>query len=437
MRRGRQPDRDGGRDARDQRAGRRSRGRADRGGQRDDRGRRRWTTSSCARATSPSCATAGSGEFDFVIAHGVYAWVPEPVRDDLLRAIEAHLAADGLAYVSYNANPGGYMRRALREAGLWFAADARAGRRAGGAGARALPVPAREPRRHQRLVGRAAREPAGGRSRRAGVPARARRPQRALGAGLVRGLRRARRRHRPRLRRRVRPDDHAARAGAGGGRGRAGGDLRRRPDPPRAADRHPALRVLPPVRAVPRQPPAGRRPGPRRAARPALRRARRRAGRRHPKRPARVRASRCCARAPPTRCRSPSCARRTSSDPDELSEALHQAFLAELADAAPRAAARALGRRRRAAGREPARPLAGARVGVEVTSLAYTTVRMEEPAARLLLTLLDGTRDRAAIRAEFRERTGRAAVGRGPRREPRRARRASSSSSGWGRGLTD
>jgi hypothetical protein len=31
---------------------------------------------------------------------------------------------------------------------------------------------------------------------------------------------------------------------------------------------------------------------------------------------------------------------------------------------------------------------------------------MEEPAARLLLTLLDGTRDRAAIRADFRERTG-------------------------------
>ena len=31
---------------------------------------------------------------------------------------------------------------------------------------------------------------------------------------------------------------------------------------------------------------------------------------------------------------------------------------------------------------------------------------MEEPAARLLITLLDGTRDRAAIRAELRERAG-------------------------------
>jgi len=31
---------------------------------------------------------------------------------------------------------------------------------------------------------------------------------------------------------------------------------------------------------------------------------------------------------------------------------------------------------------------------------------MEEPAARVLLGLLDGTRDREAIRADFRERTG-------------------------------
>ena len=47
-----------------------------------------------------------------------------------------------------------------------------------------------------------------------------------------------------------------------------------------------------------------------------------------------------------------------------------------------------------------------ARSQEDVTSMAYTTVRMEEAAARLLLTLLDGTRDREAIRAEFREQTG-------------------------------
>jgi SAM-dependent methyltransferase len=67
------------------------------------------------------------GEFDYVIAHGVYAWIPPDARDSLLAAIHSHLAADGLAFVSYNAYPGGYLRRALREAGLWFARDVQDG----------------------------------------------------------------------------------------------------------------------------------------------------------------------------------------------------------------------------------------------------------------------------------------------------------------------
>ena len=44
--------------------------------------------------------------------------------------------------------------------------------------------------------------------------------------------------------------------------------------------------------------------------------------------------------------------------------------------------------------------------GEALTSLVYTTIRLEDPAARLLITLLDGTRDRAAIRAELHARTG-------------------------------
>ena len=60
------------------------------------------------------------------------------------------------------------------------------------------------------------------------------------------------------------------------------------------------------------------------------------------------------------------------------------------------------------AGRAPEASRAGALAGRPraLTSLVYTTVRMEEPAARLLITLLDGTRDREAIRAELRERAG-------------------------------
>ena len=44
--------------------------------------------------------------------------------------------------------------------------------------------------------------------------------------------------------------------------------------------------------------------------------------------------------------------------------------------------------------------------GADMVSLAYMRVRMEEPAARKLITLLDGTRDRAAIRADLAEAVG-------------------------------
>jgi len=64
------------------------------------------------------------GEFDYVIAHGVYAWVPEDVRDALLEVMAAHLAPEGVAFVSYNALPGGYMRRMLSDMGLWHARSA-------------------------------------------------------------------------------------------------------------------------------------------------------------------------------------------------------------------------------------------------------------------------------------------------------------------------
>jgi SAM-dependent methyltransferase len=54
--------------------------------------------------------------FDFVIAHGVYSWVPEPVREALLALCARVLSSDGVAYVSYNALPGAHLRQMLREA---------------------------------------------------------------------------------------------------------------------------------------------------------------------------------------------------------------------------------------------------------------------------------------------------------------------------------
>lgn len=57
----------------------------------------------------------GLGEFDYVIAHGVYSWVPEPVRAHLLGLARRVLAPAGLFYVSYNALPGWRMRGMLRD----------------------------------------------------------------------------------------------------------------------------------------------------------------------------------------------------------------------------------------------------------------------------------------------------------------------------------
>ena len=61
------------------------------------------------------------GEFDYVIVHGLYAWVSEPLREAVLAACHAHLAPDGIAYVSYTSHPGGHLRRMLREMAQWHA----------------------------------------------------------------------------------------------------------------------------------------------------------------------------------------------------------------------------------------------------------------------------------------------------------------------------
>ena len=59
------------------------------------------------------------GEFDYIIAHGVYSWVPQPVRDKLLTVCKENLAPHGLAYVSYNVYPGWHMLASLRDLMLW------------------------------------------------------------------------------------------------------------------------------------------------------------------------------------------------------------------------------------------------------------------------------------------------------------------------------
>lgn len=53
--------------------------------------------------------------FDYIIAHGVYSWVPAEVRNRLLEIVKAHLAPQGVAFVSYNAFPGNHLNRMIRE----------------------------------------------------------------------------------------------------------------------------------------------------------------------------------------------------------------------------------------------------------------------------------------------------------------------------------
>jgi SAM-dependent methyltransferase len=46
------------------------------------------------------------GCFDYIIAHGVYSWVPQSVRERILAISREMLNPQGVAYISYNAYPG-------------------------------------------------------------------------------------------------------------------------------------------------------------------------------------------------------------------------------------------------------------------------------------------------------------------------------------------
>ena len=54
------------------------------------------------------------GVFDYIIAHGVYSWVPAEVREKIMAICGRHLSEQGLAYISYNAYPGNHLRDLVR-----------------------------------------------------------------------------------------------------------------------------------------------------------------------------------------------------------------------------------------------------------------------------------------------------------------------------------
>ncbi len=60
-------------------------------------------------------AGADLGAFDYVVGHGLYAWVPQPVRAAVMRLIGTSLGPEGLAYLGYNAYPGCRVSEVLRD----------------------------------------------------------------------------------------------------------------------------------------------------------------------------------------------------------------------------------------------------------------------------------------------------------------------------------
>ena len=59
------------------------------------------------------------GLFDYIIVHGVYSWVPGPVRERLMEVCKERLSPNGICYISYNTYPGWHHLQAVREAMLY------------------------------------------------------------------------------------------------------------------------------------------------------------------------------------------------------------------------------------------------------------------------------------------------------------------------------
>ena len=56
------------------------------------------------------------GQFEYIIAHGLYSWVPSDVQAQILKICKQNLAPNGIAYVSYNTYPGWHLFDIVRNA---------------------------------------------------------------------------------------------------------------------------------------------------------------------------------------------------------------------------------------------------------------------------------------------------------------------------------
>jgi len=71
------------------------------------------------RAVDMMDLDATLGTFDYVIAHCVYSWVRDEAQEKLLALCEQTLAPNGVAYVSYNTYPGWHYRGMIRDMMLY------------------------------------------------------------------------------------------------------------------------------------------------------------------------------------------------------------------------------------------------------------------------------------------------------------------------------
>jgi methyltransferase-like protein/SAM-dependent methyltransferase len=67
------------------------------------------------RLLQQSVLEVEEAEYDYIVCHGVYSWVPDPVKETILAICARRLAPQGVAYVSYNTYPGWHFRGMIRD----------------------------------------------------------------------------------------------------------------------------------------------------------------------------------------------------------------------------------------------------------------------------------------------------------------------------------
>jgi methyltransferase-like protein/SAM-dependent methyltransferase len=65
--------------------------------------------------------TKDFGQFDYIIAHGLFSWVPDTAQEQIFKICSENLSQQGVAYISYNTYPGWHFRGMIRDMMLYHA----------------------------------------------------------------------------------------------------------------------------------------------------------------------------------------------------------------------------------------------------------------------------------------------------------------------------